>query len=188
MNNKVDKDVRLDEDYTNIDIRHLMSPARIAALRGADPEQQAKANWHGLTMRATGLAGAIGGAWGGAELGKKLYNKTPEDQVLGAIVGGGLGLVTGGLLGQYLSFKALSYSRGTDSTYRPRHLLEPARIAALQGSTPQEQVEANWDDIKMGGGSILGSAVGGRFGIPFLDTVGGLGAYKVLKDNRLKKK
>lgn len=187
--NDDEKDVKLDEDYTNIDLRHLLPGARIAALRGAKPSEQVSANWDQLGMGISGAAGAAGGGIGGWYAGKAIDKDKP---MRGAVLGALTGAVGGGLLGQYLSFKALSHYRGTDPSYGWRHLLPGARVAALRGVPAEEQVEANWDHIKMHGGGVLGSVLSGSV-VPGTElaslgsSLGTVGAYKILKDNRLKK-
>lgn len=61
-----------------------------------------------------------------------------------------------------------------DTQFSWRHLLAPARIEALQGATPQEQVDANWNSLKLLGGSTLGALGGSTLGA----LVGGLLANK----------
>lgn len=52
----------------------------------------------------------------------------------------------------------------SDTNFSWRHLLGPARVEALQGATPEEQVDANWNHLKLQGGSLLGVLGGAGLG------------------------
>ena len=188
----------LTRENADFDMRHLPiagGGAPLVALLGGDKDEQVEANWDSWKLAGGTLGGYFGlGALGGAAgygIGKAV------DGEQGAILGTGLGALAGALggslLGQYITFKTMAKNRDVDDTYDVRHipfLGGGAPIAALHGYSPEDQVESNWNALKIGVPStvagLAGNAVFPGVGI-LTSNATGAGMYSALKNSRMKK-
>lgn len=179
---------KLNKKDSATDIRHIPivgGGAPVIALLGGDKDQQVEANWDAWKLRGGTLAGALLGSIVGGYAGHAL--KGPQATTTGAALGalGGFGL------GNYLTFKAMAKNRGVDDTYSLRHIPiigKGAKLSALQGYSPEDQVESNWNDWKIDTPNLLVMSGAGALGIPYPYVLGqgaGLYTYSKLKDNKL---
>lgn len=183
----------LTREHSDFDVRHIPivgGGAPLVALLGGDKDEQVEANWDNWKLIGGGLGGAALGGAAGYKLGDILSGK--NDPILGKGLGAALGTLGGGLLGHYITFKTMANNRGVDSDYDIRHLPflgGGADVVALQGYSPEDQVEANWNNLKIKvpqtAATVLGAAAlpgaGGAIGQ-------GTGAvmYELLKNNKMK--
>lgn len=175
---------------TDIDLRHIFPAARLTALRGVDDTGQRESVWDGIKLNLGTGAGTLLGAGLGAGLGYGIGEVSDMEAIDTHLLANGLGVVGGlggSLLGRYLTFKTMAKNRKVDSSFRPRHLLEGAPVVALQGGTPEEQVEANWDNLKIDGLPSVVDSLTGYASLP-ITLPARLMAYKALKDPRVKTK
>lgn len=183
----------LTRENTDFDTRHIPiagGGAPIIALLGGDKEEQVEANWDGWKLTGGALGGAGLGGAAGYGIGNLIDGES--DSILGKGLGTAIGALGGGLLGEYITFKTMANNRGVDDTYAARHLPiigRGATIAALQGYSPEDQVESNWNNLKIKvpqtAARVLGHALLPGFGGAISQGVGSV-MYDKLKDNKLK--
>lgn len=109
-------------------------------------------------MGIGGLAGAILGGVAGASI--RDISVDPRAAIWGAGAGAALGGLSGYILKNRSKFKEMADRKGVDDDYSLRHVPLygfPAQIAALQGLSKDQQVDANIDALKM---NIPGAALG----------------------------
>lgn len=187
------KKTPLTREHSDFDVRHLPiagGGAPLVALLGADKDEQAEANWDNWKLIGGGLAGGGLGGFAGYRLGKLMDEKNGTGY--GSDIGALAGALGGSLLGHYITFKTMANNRGVDSDYDIRHLPflgGGADVVALHGYSPEDQVEANWNNLKIkipqiatttlgiamlpGAGSAIGQGVGGLM-------------YDTLKNNKMR--
>lgn len=184
----------LTREHADFDTRHIPiagGGAPIIALLGGDTHEQVDANWDGWKLTGGLLGGGALGGYAGYRIGD-LLNKD-NDSIAGRSLGAVIGALGGGLLGEYITFKTMANNRGVDSTYAARHLPligRGAAISALQGYSPEDQVESNWNNLKIKvpqlATTVLGSAVLPGAGSALGQGVGAV-MYDTLKDNRMRR-
>lgn len=160
------------------------------ALLGATPEEQVESNWDALKLGGGSIGGMLAGGLAGVATAESLGYGDHSVPGLSLMLGGVLG---GGLLGNYITFKTMAKNRNVDSDYSFRHLLPGAQIATLQGYSPEDQVESNWNYLKTTvPANVASSAVGALaapispLGAMVLGNSAGLatnlGAYEILRN------
>lgn len=136
-----------------------------------------------------GLAGTILGGIAGASI--KDVSADPRAAAYGAVAGAALGGLSGYLLKNRSKFKEMAARKGVDDDYSWRHVPfygTAAQLAALQGLSKDQQVDANIDTLKM---NIPGAALGmvAKFpsagtAVPGAVLVGREWAYNKLKEGK----
>ena len=186
----------LDKEESRLDIRHIPfagGGAPIIGLLGGSKEDQVEANWDAWKLTGGTVAGAAGGSALGGAIGAgigHLLGSVPATHngiAIGSIAGG----IAGTLLGNYLTFKNMAKNRNVDDDYDVRHFPlwgEAAQLAALQGYSPEDQVESNWNRLKMGvpaliAGNLSNMVLPGSSWLTSPATA--MGMYNTLRKNRL---
>lgn len=196
MKNDYKKKKPVTDANSRFSIRHLPiagGGAQPMALLGATPKEQVEANWDAWKLGGGSIGGMLAGGLAGAVTADSLGYGQHSLPGVGMMMGGILG---GGLLGNYLTFKTMAKNRKVDADYSFRHLLPGAQIAALQGYSPEDQVESNWNHLKTTvPSSVVSSVVSGLTApiSPLGSTVLGnsagvlanIGAYEVLRNQKI---
>lgn len=188
----------LTRENADFDLRHLPiagGGAPLIALLGGDKDEQVEANWDSWKLAGGTLGGYLGGAalggTAGYGIGKMIGDQ--EGSAIGTGLGAAIGALGGSLLGQYITFKTMAKNRGVDDEYDVRHLPivgGGAPIAALHGYSPEDQVESNWNSLKIGVPATIAGALGNAAfpGAGVLTSQAtGAGLYSALKSNRMDK-
>lgn len=132
------------EDGGELGFRHLFGPAQLADLAGMSEKEQVEANYG---------------------FGKDLLGGAPfhaAGYVADAFVPGAGSLITtpaGPLI--HKTTKAIFDDEQDKNKTSLRHFFGPARALSYAGATPDQQVQANWDELKLKGGALGGAALGG---------------------------
>lgn len=167
------------------------------ALQGVPLEDQLYAMKDRDELRSAGLKGmGIGGLAGsilGGLTGAAISDVSVDPRI--AVYSAGAGALLGGLSGYILKnkskFKEMADRKGVDDDYSLRHVPfygTAAQVAALQGLSKDQQVDANIDALKM---NIPGAALGMIAHYPSMGTatagaslVGSEWAYNKLKEDK----
>jgi hypothetical protein len=148
----------LDKEESSLGLRHLPiagGGAPVIGLLGGSKEDQVESNWDAWKLAGGTVGGALGGATLGSALGMGIghalggRDAAHSGIAIGSIAGG----LAGTLLGNYLTFKTMAKNRNVDDDFDVRHFPlwgNAAQLAALQGYSPDDQVESNWNRFKMG--------------------------------------
>lgn len=192
----------LDKEESSLDIRHLPiagGGAQIIGLLGGSKEDQVEANWDAWKLNGGTIGGGLGGmVLGGLlghSIGKSLGSGNPLGSwqsshggtQLGAIIGG----LAGSILGNYITFKTMAKNRNVDADYDIRHFPlwgKSAQIAALHGYSPEDQIESNWNRLKIRVPANLAGQVANKVipeAEPLVKQLAQIGMYDVLRKNRL---
>lgn len=139
----------LDPEQTAFSWRHLFSPATFAALQGMNKEKQVQSNWDNLKL----IGGAGAGALGGGLLGSIIGAVSSRGDEQGVGLGTSIGALLGTPLGAYLTHKYIANKRNLGEAGQPAlrngyGLLPGTAALALNGASPEQQVDANWDLLK----------------------------------------
>lgn len=183
-------------EHTDLGARHVPisgGGAPIIALLGGDTDEQVEANWDGWKLTGGLLGGGVLGGAAGYGISNLIGGE--KDSSLVKSLGTAIGALGGGLLGQYVTFKTMAKNRDVDDTYAVRHLPiigKGATIAALHGYSPEDQVESNWNNLKIKVPQYTAAALGTAMLHPAVagGAIGqgvGTGIYNELKENRMYK-
>lgn len=135
---------RAKDDGGSLGWRHLLPSAQLADLAGMSEDEQVAANYGGIKD-------SIGGAPVAAIA-------TATDAFIPG-VGRVLDTAAGPLTHKIT--KTLFDDGQKKNKTGLRHFFGPARALSYAGATPEQQVQANWDALKLHGGSLAGAGIGG---------------------------
>lgn len=187
------------KDQEGMEATYGLSPSIAAlSLQGVPFEDQLYAMKDKNELSSAGLKGAGIGGLAGAILGGLAayglggdFDQYKHVTTLSLAGGAGLGGLAGYTIGNRNKYKEMAKRKGTDDDYELRHVPfwgSSAQLAALQGLTKDQQVDANIDAIKM---NIPGMAAGMLAHYPTMGTgspgailVGREWAYDKLKKDK----
>ena len=132
------------EDGGELGWRHLLPSAQLADLAGMSEKDQVGANYGALKDMIGGAPTAV-------------VTAATDAFIPGA--GRVLDTVTGPLT--HKMTKAIFDDGQKKNKTGLRHFFGPARALSYAGATPEQQVQANWDSLKLHGGSLIGAGLGG---------------------------
>ena len=135
---------RAKDDGGSLGWRHLLPAAQLADLAGMSEKEQVAANYGGIKDSIGGAPAAV-------------VSAATDTFIPGA--GSALRAVTGPLTHQVT--KAIFNNGQKKNKTGLRHFFGPARALSYIGATPEQQVQANWDALKLNGGALAGAGIGG---------------------------
>lgn len=177
----------LNEEDTDMSLRHYFLPAQLAALQGLSPKQQRQANWDAMKLTAGGAgSSALLGL-----LGYALGSYFSNGGAFGKLVGSTAGALAGLPLGTFLTHKLIQHNRNLGDEYGPSlsnlyGLITPKAALSLQGVSKQDQKQVTKDMVKLLGGKYLGRSLAGNDRKQLGGLAGNLMTYKSLKDDRMR--